>query len=214
MPSIVITEHLHQRLLLTSHRGYWPNYGQQISAFYVLEFSPSGSFVRLQNEYGNKFWKPVTDVAVVEVLKNIERNPGRDASYEEKHAKIVSEYQKTHDLLAQLDERVDRRVVAVVQAAKELCDAYGRGEDAGGAPFANLQLALKECPQASELPTATPSYHARYSVNERTFQKQKEGFLNEHNTTRQLVKHLVEEYREGRGGDVIEELVKLYNVGS
>lgn len=34
----------------------------------VLELSPSANYVRLMNEYGRKYWRPVTDVAVIETL--------------------------------------------------------------------------------------------------------------------------------------------------
>jgi hypothetical protein len=35
---------------------------------YVLEYSPSGLYVKLRNLYGNLFWKPVKDVHVIEEL--------------------------------------------------------------------------------------------------------------------------------------------------
>jgi hypothetical protein len=35
----------------------------------VLEVSPSGNFVRLQNAHGNKFWRMAGEVAVLEELK-------------------------------------------------------------------------------------------------------------------------------------------------
>jgi hypothetical protein len=35
---------------------------------YVLEYSPSGLYVKLSNLYGNLFWKRVTDVHIIEEL--------------------------------------------------------------------------------------------------------------------------------------------------
>jgi hypothetical protein len=35
---------------------------------HILEYSPSGLYVKLSNLYGNHFWKPVEDVHVVEEL--------------------------------------------------------------------------------------------------------------------------------------------------
>jgi hypothetical protein len=37
----------------------------------VEEISPSKQWVKLMTMYGNKFWKPVSDVAVIEVLKDM-----------------------------------------------------------------------------------------------------------------------------------------------
>lgn len=41
----------------------------EVQEFRVLEVSPSGNWIKLMNVYGNKFWKPIADVAVVEELK-------------------------------------------------------------------------------------------------------------------------------------------------
>jgi len=37
--------------------------------FRILEVSPSGNWVKLQNLHGNKFWRARAEVAVVEELK-------------------------------------------------------------------------------------------------------------------------------------------------
>lgn len=42
-----------------------------VSEYRVLEASPSGNWVRLQNANGNKFWRVVSDVAFVEELLDI-----------------------------------------------------------------------------------------------------------------------------------------------
>ena len=45
------------------------HYGTAIEEYRVLEVSPSGNWVKLQNLHGNKFWRARTDIAVVEELK-------------------------------------------------------------------------------------------------------------------------------------------------
>ena len=40
-----------------------------VEEYRVLELAPSGTWVRVMNEHGAKCWRPVSDVALVEVLK-------------------------------------------------------------------------------------------------------------------------------------------------
>lgn len=42
-----------------------------VQEYKVLEVSPSGSWVKLQNMNGNKFWGAITEVVVVEELKDL-----------------------------------------------------------------------------------------------------------------------------------------------
>jgi len=44
---------------------------QAVEEYRVLEASPSRNWVRLMNVYGNKFWKPVAEVSLVEVLQEL-----------------------------------------------------------------------------------------------------------------------------------------------
>lgn len=50
----------------------------EVTEYRVLEVSPSGVWLKLMNLYGNKFWKPVQEVAFVEELLEIKPAP-RDA---------------------------------------------------------------------------------------------------------------------------------------
>lgn len=50
-------------------------YGKEVEEFRVIEISPSGNWVKLQNIYGNKYWKPVSECALFEEL--IELRPER-----------------------------------------------------------------------------------------------------------------------------------------
>lgn len=36
-----------------------------------LETSPNEQWVKLQGENGNKYWRPITDISVVDVLKEV-----------------------------------------------------------------------------------------------------------------------------------------------
>lgn len=48
---------------------------QTVEEFKVLEISPSGKWVKVQNTYGNKFWKSAADITPVEILEEIEKAP-------------------------------------------------------------------------------------------------------------------------------------------
>ena len=64
-------------LLKVKGRGYGDS---PIEEFKVIELSPSGNWIKLQNIYGNKFWRAVAEVAVVEELKPL--NVGRPSDQE------------------------------------------------------------------------------------------------------------------------------------
>jgi len=44
---------------------------KSVEEYRVLEASPTGNWVRLMNAFGNKFWKPVAEVSLVEVLQEL-----------------------------------------------------------------------------------------------------------------------------------------------
>ena len=44
----------------------------------VREVSPSGTWIKLLNTYGKQFWRPVGDVAVVEILKDLTADRPRE----------------------------------------------------------------------------------------------------------------------------------------
>lgn len=62
-----------KRYLLTVGDGSWK--GTRVDEFKVLEFSPSGNWIKLMNIYGSKFWKKTTDISFIEELTTIERCP-------------------------------------------------------------------------------------------------------------------------------------------
>jgi hypothetical protein len=51
-----------KRVLIINSRGTDP------IECYILEYSPSGLYVKLSNLYGNLFWMPVANVRIVEEL--------------------------------------------------------------------------------------------------------------------------------------------------
>jgi hypothetical protein len=58
-------------LLKVDERGSY-SFGQTgVTEFVVREVSPSGNWIKLQNIFGNQFWKPVSQVALVETLTDL-----------------------------------------------------------------------------------------------------------------------------------------------
>lgn len=47
-----------------------------VTEYRVLEISPSGNWLKLQNLNGNKFWKPIQEVAFVETLIDLKNEKG------------------------------------------------------------------------------------------------------------------------------------------
>lgn len=63
-----ITELIGCRVLI-SEKGRYNS--SSIGEVKIMEVSPSGNWVKLMDIYGKKYWKPVTDVSLVEVLKDL-----------------------------------------------------------------------------------------------------------------------------------------------
>jgi len=69
-----MNEYINKRVLLKlGNSTYARNAG--IDEYKILEISPSNNFVKLMNIYGNKFWKPMAEIAIVEVLKELPKYP-------------------------------------------------------------------------------------------------------------------------------------------
>jgi len=67
-----IIELIGKRILISDSTGFGR---ASVNEVKVIEVSPSGNWVKLMNMYGNKFWKPLKDISLVEVLKSIEKPP-------------------------------------------------------------------------------------------------------------------------------------------
>lgn len=57
---------LYKRILVAERTGYAST--QKVEEIKILEISPSGNWVKIQNMNGNKFWKSVSDITPIEVL--------------------------------------------------------------------------------------------------------------------------------------------------
>jgi len=69
-----VTELLHKRVLVTEkERGY--SSSSKVEEIKILEISPSGTWIKIQNMNGNKFWKHYSDITPVEVLSNLDPKP-------------------------------------------------------------------------------------------------------------------------------------------
>lgn len=66
---MVITELLNKRVLISKKETYG---NPTIEEVKVLEVSPSGNWVKLMNINGNKYWRPVVNIALIEVLIDLE----------------------------------------------------------------------------------------------------------------------------------------------
>lgn len=67
---------INKRVLLKIGQGYQ---SIDVAEYKVLEFSPSGTWVKLQNTNGNKFWKAIQDVALVEILRDLREDRPTEA---------------------------------------------------------------------------------------------------------------------------------------
>ena len=79
--TISIQDLLGKRCLLKVSNGRWNN--QNVDEYRVLEISPSGTFTKIMNIYGNKYWKPTSEISFVEELIDIKaerkKETGEDA---------------------------------------------------------------------------------------------------------------------------------------
>jgi len=62
-----VNELLHKRILVAEKESGYRS-GQKIEEIKVLEISPSANWVKIQNQYGKKFWKSAADIVPIEIL--------------------------------------------------------------------------------------------------------------------------------------------------
>ena len=63
---------IHKRILIAEKESGYRT-GQKIEEVKVLEISPSGHWVKIQNQNGQKFWKSRADIVPVEILGQTEK---------------------------------------------------------------------------------------------------------------------------------------------
>lgn len=67
---MTIFDLLHKRVLVAEKStGY--NSKNVVEEIKILEISPSGLWVKIQNMNGNKFWKMSSDIVPIEVLAHL-----------------------------------------------------------------------------------------------------------------------------------------------
>ncbi len=59
-------EMIGKRVLLKMTKGYR---AASVEEAKILEVSPSGAWVKIMNIYGNKYWKGINEVTIVEQLE-------------------------------------------------------------------------------------------------------------------------------------------------
>lgn len=68
---MTILDLLHKRILVTEKsNGY--NSKTTVEEIKILEISPSGNWVKIQNMNGQKYWKNYSDINPIEVLNSID----------------------------------------------------------------------------------------------------------------------------------------------
>jgi hypothetical protein len=45
--------------------------GSSVEEIKIVEISPSGNWIKILNGHGSKFWKAASDIALIEVLKDL-----------------------------------------------------------------------------------------------------------------------------------------------
>jgi len=66
--TMTVFELLHKRILIVEKSGGFKS-SQVIEEVKILEISPSGKWVKIQNQHGKKFWKSAVDIVPVEILE-------------------------------------------------------------------------------------------------------------------------------------------------
>jgi hypothetical protein len=64
-----------KRALLNVSGVYSPSRYGPIEEYKILEISPSGEWVKLLNQNGNRFWKRISEIALLEFLGDLELRP-------------------------------------------------------------------------------------------------------------------------------------------
>ena len=44
------------------------SYGGEVSEYKIIEISPSGNWIKIQNLFGQKIWKAITEISFIEEL--------------------------------------------------------------------------------------------------------------------------------------------------
>jgi len=70
---MTINDLLHKRVLVAEKENSYRS-EKTVKEIKVLEISPSGNWVKIQNDNGNKFWKHYSDIIPIEVLETLNKD--------------------------------------------------------------------------------------------------------------------------------------------
>lgn len=68
-----LSELLHKRILIAEKTNNF-NGKTTVEEIKILEVSPSGNWVKVQNMNGNKYWKHYSDIVPIEVLESVNKS--------------------------------------------------------------------------------------------------------------------------------------------
>jgi len=69
-----ISELVHKRILVAEKEQSF-SHKSTVVELKILEVSPSQNWVKVQNTFGQKYWKPVGDIVPIEVLASVLDKP-------------------------------------------------------------------------------------------------------------------------------------------
>ena len=70
-----LSELLHKRVLVAEKERGYSSSNKTVKEIKILEISPSGNWVKIMNDNGNKHWLHYADINPIEVLSNLETKP-------------------------------------------------------------------------------------------------------------------------------------------
>jgi len=70
---MTIQDLLHKRVLVAEKENSCRS-EKTVKEIKILEISPSGNWVKIMNDNGNKFWKHYSDITPIEVLAAIDKD--------------------------------------------------------------------------------------------------------------------------------------------
>lgn len=73
---MTLRELLHKRILIAVKTGY--SGSSTVAEYKIVEVSPSGNFVKVQDMDGRKYWKHSADIVPIEVLQYVYKSPGKE----------------------------------------------------------------------------------------------------------------------------------------
>jgi len=70
-----IQDLLHKRVLVAEKERGYSSSNKTVKEIKILEIAPSGNWVKIMNDNGNKYWLHSSDITPIEVLSSLEHKP-------------------------------------------------------------------------------------------------------------------------------------------